>query len=296
MSSWSRSQLCSTQEAERKGCFAIYTPWLITIDFLISFSDGLKKNPRTPIFPKQPASACPLSLRPSCALLQAGSGRWTAFLGPSEHPSSCSWAMPSSFTLMSCPTLSLKIWPSQCPWHLTLLFWGLPSWGFTLGPASALDPVGPLPSGESGRAEPGGEGASIRGGPVGGIHFRETPGCGRKQKKEELGVMRKVQMVERGFPDSKWKALLCGQDYTNNFHKESAWEDARSLPRFVTITFKNRSICPVKAVFSPLQKTVMLARETEFRICVYGTKTISRFRWIQSEYQLFALTYRTTLH
>lgn len=74
---------------------------------------------------------------------------------------------------------------------------------------------------------------------MGGIHFRETPGCGRKQKKEEMGVMRKVQMVERGCPDSKWKALLCGQDYTNNFHKESAWEDARSLPRFVTITFRN---------------------------------------------------------
>lgn len=115
-------------------------------------------------------------------------------------------------------------------------------------------------------------------GPVGGVHFRETSGCGRKQKKEELGVTRKVQMVERGCPGSKCKALFCGQDYTSNFHKESAWEDARSPPRFVVIIFRNRFICPVKAVFSPLHKTVMLARETEFRISVHGTETISRFR------------------
>lgn len=35
-----------------------------------------------------------------------------------------------------------------------------------------------------------------------------------------------------GLPGSKCKALFCGQDYTSNFHKESAWEDARSPPPF----------------------------------------------------------------
>lgn len=97
------------------------------------------------------------------------------------------------------------------------------------------------------------------------------PGVSKKAE-EELGVKRNVQMVERGCPGSKCKALLCGQNYTSNFHKEPAWEDARSPPLFVMITSRNRAICPVKAVFSPLHKTVMLARETEFRISVYGTK------------------------
>lgn len=113
---------------------------------------------------------------------------------------------------------------------------------------------------------------------MGGVHFRETPGCGRKQKKEELEVTRKVQMVEQGSLVPNAKPCFVDRITPVTFTRSLHGRMHVAHPRFVMITFRNRSVCPVKAVFSPLHKTVMLARETEFRISVHGTKTISRFR------------------
>lgn len=181
MSSWSRSQLCSTQEAESKAVLqSIYTPWLITIDFLISFSDGLKKNSTNSYF-SQAASICP---PPQLQAQLCPAPGWLCLSGTLQAALILLWAAPYSFTLTSCPTLSLEIWLSQCPWHLTLLSWGLPSWGFTSGPALALDPLGPPPSGESGRAEPGREGASIRGAPWVGYTSGRPRGVEESRRKK----------------------------------------------------------------------------------------------------------------